>query len=158
MNTVDRVIVAAQGYSELGLHGEALRLLEEIPSDNRRRVDVMEIRLLALMSEKRWEEGLKLALSLADQEPEEPGGYIHIAYCLHALGRTREALEVLLRSPDILRSKAVYYYNMGCYLATLGNTDSALDAVRRSFEMDGALKSVARKDPDLAGILPLLGL
>ena len=149
MTEMDRRILAAQGYVELGLYEEAQAELARLPGEAGARADVMEILLLCLMAEQRWPEALALTLRLCEAEPEEPGGFIHAAYCLHEMGRTQEALDVLGRGPAALRSKPVYYYNLACYHAKLGQRDKALALARQSFEMDGSLRAVARKDPDL---------
>jgi tetratricopeptide (TPR) repeat protein len=156
MTDPDRRILAAQGYVELGLYPEARDQLADLPKTSHARVDVMEILMLCLMAEKRWEEALAMTLALCEQEPDEPGGFIHAAYCLHELGRTSEALDLLSRGPTALRSKPVYYYNMGCYHARMGDLERALKLLRQSFEMDGSLRSVARKDPDLDPLRPQL--
>ena len=89
---------------------------------------------------------------LRELEPKEPGGYIHAAYCLHELGQTQEALDLLARGPATLRTKPVYYYNVGCYLACLGENEKALQLLEQSFEMDGSLRDHARNDRDLDGL------
>jgi tetratricopeptide (TPR) repeat protein len=149
MTEWDRKILAAQGYVELGLFAEARRELAALPDGVAERVDVVEVMLLCLMAEARWGEACELALGLCAAEPEEPGGFIHAAYCLHELGRTAEAVDLLGRGPVALRSKSVFYYNMGCYYARLGDEEKALKLLRQSFEMDGSLRAVARKDRDL---------
>jgi hypothetical protein len=154
MTETERRILAAQGYVELSLHVEARAVLEGLPEEAGDRVDVQEILLLCLMAEARWEEALALTLRLCELEPEEPGGFIHAAFCLHELGRTEEAVDMLSRGPTALRSKPVYYYNMGCYHARLGDMERALKLLRQSFEMDGSLRQVARKDPDLDVLRP----
>jgi len=156
MTETERNILAAQGYVELGLFDEARLVVENLPEEVLSRVDVVEISLLCLMAEQRWEEALALTLKLCESEPTEPGGFIHAAYCLHELQRTTEAIDLLCRGPSTLRSKAVYYYNLGCYHACLGQVESALKLLRQSFEMDGGLRSVARKDPDLDLLRPQL--
>ncbi len=177
MTETERRILAAQGYVELaGLSGrsqerggagtegdlalfaEARAELAKLPEEAAGRVDVQEILLLCLMAERHWEEALALTLRLCEQEPDEPGGFIHAAYCLHELNRTGEALDLLGRGPAALRSKPVFYYNMGCYHARLGNLERALKLLRQSFEMDGTLRSVAGKDPDLDMLRPRLRL
>lgn len=152
MTEMDRKILAAQGYVELNLYEEARKEIAPLPRAAFDRVDVIELELLCFMGEHRWEEALALTYKLCAQEPEEPGGFIHAAYCLHELGRTNEALDLLARGPMALRTKPVYYYNLGCYLAKLGQTDQALRLLEQSFEMDGSLRSHARKDPDLHGL------
>lgn len=156
MTDPDRRILAAQGYVELGLHAEARKELAGLPLNYSERVDVIELSVLSLMGESQWPEALALAQRLCHLEPGEPGGFIHAAYCLHELGRTGEALDILSRGPAALRTKPVYYYNLGCYLACLGEDDKALPLLRQAFEMDGSLRSHARKDPDLNRLRPQL--
>ena len=149
MTDLERRIVAAQGYVELGLYAEAREELSHLPETALDRVDVIELRLLCLMGNHHWEEALALTYRLCAAEPNEPGGFIHAAYCLHELGRTTEALDMLAKGPAALRTKPVYYYNLGCYLAKLGQDEKALQLLSQAFEMDGSLRSHARKDPDL---------
>lgn len=149
MTDAERRIIAAQGYVELGLFDEAQIELSPLTADMHERVDVIEITLLCLMGAHRWAEALALAMRLCQQEPSEPGGFIHAAFCLHELGRTAEAVDVLSRGPAALRTKPVYYYNMGCYHACLGHFDKSLVYLERAFEMDGTLRQHARKDADL---------
>lgn len=156
MNDTERRILAAQGYVELELHAEARAELAKLPASAANRVDVIELTVLCHMGEQNWPIALALAQKLCHAEPDEPGGFIHAAYCLHELGRTDEALDMLSRGPASLRSKAVYYYNLGCYLACLGRDDQALPLLKQSFEMDGSLRRHARKDRDLDRLRPLL--
>lgn len=152
MTTVERRIVAAQGYVELGLFAEARAELSCLSPDLQERVDVIEITLLCLMGGHCWEEALTLAKKLCAQEPAEPGGFIHAAFCLHELGRTHDAVEILSHGPGTLRTKPVYYYNMGCYHACLGQLDKSLTYLERAFEMDGELRQHAKKDRDLESL------
>jgi predicted Zn-dependent protease len=149
MTEWDRRILAAQGYVELGLHEEARAELSRLPPKEKSRVDVIELTLLCQMHDQSWHEALELAQRLCRLEPDQPGGFIHAAFCLHELGRTEEALELLARGPSTLKTKPVYYYNLGCYLARLGQEEKALQLLKQSFEMDGDLRRDARKDPDL---------
>lgn len=149
MTEAERRIIAAQGYVELGLYEEAQAELAPLPEGMHSRVDVVEIMLLCLMGAHRWAEALALATKLCTQEPMEPGGFIHAAFCLHELHRTADAVDVLSRGPATLRAKPVYYYNMGCYHACLGQLDKSLVYLKRAFEMDGELRQHAKKDRDL---------
>lgn len=152
MTESERRIQAAQGYVELGLHSEAREELSQLSAIAAERPDALEISALCFMGEARWAEALPLTQKLCQMEPKEPGGYIHAAYCLHELGQTHEALDLLARGPAALKAKPVYYYNVGCYMAKLGQKDQALKLLEQSFEMDGSLRSYAKKDPDLASL------
>lgn len=152
MNKHERKIISAQGYLELGMFRDVWRELNSLPAKFLSRGDVLEILVLSLMGEARWMEALELAKRLREEAPLEPGGFIHEAYCLHELGRTSEALEILLKGPPQLREKSVFYYNAGCYRARLGDVAGAMKMLRKSFAMDASLRRSARFDPDLETI------
>lgn len=156
MTDTDRSIIAAQGYMELGLFNEARRELQNLPRQYFEHPEVIELGLMCFLGEQRWSEALAMAYELCAAAPGEPGGYIHAAYCLHEMDRTAEALEVLKNGPKSLRTKSVFYYNLGCYNARLGQVADALRCLERSFELDAGLRRVARKDPDLAALRPHL--
>ena len=96
MEDFQRSILAAQGYHELGLWREAWRELDGLSDAAQHRPDVLEMRVLILINERKWREALALSRQLAEVAPEEEGGWVHSAYCLHELGRTREAIQALL--------------------------------------------------------------
>lgn len=152
MNIHERSIIAAQGYLELGMFHDVWRELHTLPAELLARSDVLEILALSLMGEERWGEALEVAERLRDEAPREAGGFIHSAYCLHEMGRTEEALQVLLNGPQSLRNKSVFYYNVGCYQARLGLFAEALEMLKKSFEMDASLRKSARRDPDLIAL------
>jgi predicted Zn-dependent protease len=144
-----RSILAAQGYHELGLWREAWRELDGLSAAAQDRPDVLEMRVLILINEHKWREALTLSRKLADVAPEEEGGWVHSAYCLHELGRTREAIQALLSAPPSLREKAIYHYNYACYSCVLGQIDTAREALYRSFALDKRYRDFARSDHDL---------
>ncbi|HSJ02822.1 MAG: hypothetical protein ACAI34_12570 [Verrucomicrobium sp.] len=152
MNGYERSILAAQGYLELGMFQAVWRELQDLPGEHLARPDVLEILTLSLMGQLRWEDALRVAQRLCQEAPEEPGGFIHEAYCLHELGHTQDALNVLVNGPASLKTKAVYFYNIGCYHARLGNNEQALDMLEKSFKMDSSLKRTAKRDPDLVSL------
>jgi len=156
MNEHERSILAAQGYLELGMFKEVWKELQDLPAPLVGRTDVLEILALSLMGESRWEDALKIARRLRAEAPDEASGFIHEAYCLHELGRTKEALTLLLAGPAALHDKSVYFYNAGCYHARLGDYKNAAIMLEKSFQLDATLKRSAKRDPDLSGMKELL--
>ena len=152
MDENDRSILAAQGYLELGMFPEAARELDSLPRGRAEKPDALEVRALCLMGGRCWEQALTVAERLRVAAPEQAGGFIHAAYCLHEMGCTEDALDLLLRGPESLRKKPVYFYNVGCYQARLGQLDAALKTLRKSFEMESSLRVSARRDPDLTAL------
>lgn len=143
---------SAQGYYELGMLAEAREELESIGAEHDDDPSVLQIRLLLLLKEKRWEEGLGVSRKLCEAEVGSSMGFIHAAYCLHEMGNTAEAKNLLLSGPSSLLREPVYFYNMGCYEVALGEMDKARRSLRQSFEMDRTLLDVAKKDPDLESL------
>jgi len=149
---VRRRLEAARGYCELGLPALAWEEIAPLRRPLGHLSSLMETELMILLMEKRWIEGLALALRLQRQHPDQPAGWLQASFCLHELGRTREALERLVSGPRVLRSVALFHYNRGCYLARLGNLHDAMASLRRAFEMDADYLQSAREDPDLAAL------
>jgi tetratricopeptide (TPR) repeat protein len=146
-------INAAQGYLELGMADEALAELERVPEEDRTHEDVAQLRVYILMRARRWDEALAACEALRTGRPELPLGYIHGAFCLHELGRTAEAMALLQEGPASLLREPVYFYNLGCYHAVLGNPEEAQNYLQMSFNMDDKFREIARYDPDLEGVI-----
>jgi tetratricopeptide (TPR) repeat protein len=156
MSPDERKISAAEGYLELQLWEDALIELESLTAEGAQMAEAVEVRLLYHFCQKDWEGAEELARQLTQNWPDATSGHIHLAYCLHEMGRTPEAVETLEQGPKALREKAVYFYNLGCYYTQLGKLKKALKLLERSFEMDETLRRNASDDPDLKPLAALL--
>lgn len=146
-------INAAQGYLELGMTDEALAELSRVPESDLPHPDVEQLRVYILMRARRWREALDACVKLRADHPELVLGYIHGAFCLHELGRTEEAMSLLKQGPASLLREPVYFYNLGCYHAVLGQPEEAQNYLQMSFNMDEKFREIARYDPDLEGVI-----
>lgn len=149
-------IRAACGYAELGMTRQSLAELNAIDRAQQNRPEVLHLRLHHLMQRKSWRHAYRVSRKLCRVAPDCGTGFLHGGFCLHQLGRTAAARKLLLTGPAILREEPIYYYNMGCYEALLGNVDKARDHLRISFEMDTTFRELAKRDPDLASIKELI--
>ncbi len=147
-----RLLLAAQGYSELGLPDLALDELELLPEHVRDSPIGIESRLSVLMQARRWKQALPIGRELCRIAPDKTAGFIHAAFCLHELGKSRDALALLTSGPPALKSEPTYHYNLACYEAALGNIEQARAHLNVSFAMDKSLKDFARTDPDLKAL------
>lgn len=148
----DRTLLAAQGYSELSMFDEALAELDSLPDGANRHATVIELRTVILMQAKRWSPALVTSRELCQREPEKSSGFIHAAFCLHELGNTVGARDMLLTGPSILHSEPTFHYNLACYECALGNFDLARMHLDKSFQLDKKFRDFARTDPDLAAL------
>jgi predicted Zn-dependent protease len=143
---------AAQGYSELGMFADALAELEGLEETMRKSPAALEMRALILVRAKRHTEALATAHALCEAAPESAAGFVHAAFCLHELGRTAEAKELLLAAPRGIENEPVFHYNLACYECALGNLDTARAHLEECFAMDKKYREFAKTDPDLAAL------
>src|SRR4029077_17897109 len=124
------------------------------PSQNQ--PEVLQLRLHHLMRQKRWARALTVSRKLCQGAPDCSAGFLHAGFCLHELGKTLQAKKLLLKGPAALLREPIYYYNMGCYEALLGNVKDARINLETSFRMDASFRELAKKDPDLATVQDLI--
>lgn len=148
----ERTLLAAQGYCELGMYDDALGELDSLPEELTHHAAVMELRTVTLMQAKRWKQALTASRSLCRVAPDKTTGFIHAAFCLHELGRTGEARDILLSGPQLLHTEPTFHYNLACYECALGNLDLARLHLEKSIELDKKFKDFAKNDPDLAAL------
>jgi len=147
---------AAAGYAELGMNGESIAELNAIEQAEQDRPEVLQLRLHHLMREKKWASALRISRRLCRVAPHCTAGFLHAGFCLHELGKTLQAKKLLLKGPVSLLREPIYYYNMGCYDALLGNPKSAQVHLLTSFKMDPSFRDIAKKDPDLESVQKLI--
>jgi len=147
---------AACGYAELGMTRESVGELNAIELPFQNRPEVLQLRLHHLMHRKSWCRALTVSRRLCRVAPHCAAGFLHAGFCLHELGRTAEAKKILLRGPSALLKEPIYYYNMGCYEALLGNIRDAKRNLLTSFKMDSTFRDLAKKDPDLKSVQKLI--
>lgn len=145
-------VSAACGYAELGMYRESIAELDAIEPRMQNRPEVLQLRLHHLMRQKRWAQALRVSQSLCRVAPDCGTGFLHAGFCLHQLGKTLEAKKLLITGPVALLKEPIYYYNMGCYEALLGNVHGARENLRISFKMDASFRELAKRDPDLKAL------
>ncbi len=142
-------LAAACGYAELGMHRESIAELNAITPRLQNRPEVLQLRLHHLMRQKRWGQALRVSQMLCKVAPDCGTGFLHAGFCLHQLGKTAEAKMLLITGPVALLKEPIYYYNMGCYEALLGDVNGAKENLLISFKMDASFRELAKRDPDL---------
>lgn len=150
--STDLNLLAAEGYFELDMFEDALEELEtaDLIPDNR--MEALTMRLSIFLSQKRWQDALPLGEALCDLDPDEPQYFIQYAYALREVNRIEDARAVILDGPEALEQSALFYYNLACYEALLGEGQVALATLQRAFHLDADLKKTALNDSDLESI------
>jgi predicted Zn-dependent protease len=145
---------AAEGWLGLGNVAEAEQELALLTDTVRAHPEVLRVRYHLYGQTKRWERAAETAQLLCQIVPETPFGWIHLAFALHELRRTREAYNVLLPVVDRFSDEYVIRYNLACYCCQLGELDEARAWLRKAMAIAGkdAIKQMASTDPDLQAL------
>jgi len=148
---------AAQGWFELGLAEEAEAEISRLPPGVQCQPEVLKLRFHAARACRRHEPALGIACTLMEVEPEEFWGSLYRSQALHWLGRTAEALELLLPLQDRWPKAFEIPYDLACYCAQSGRRDDAREWFNRAARLTkhpSAVRSMALADPDLEPLWP----
>ena len=131
---------------------ESIAELDSIDKRFQNRPEVLQLRLHHLMKKQQWALALRVSHKLCRVAPDMGTGFLHAGFCLHQLGKTAEAKKLLTTGPVALLKEPIYYYNMGCYEALLGDIHGAKQNLMISFKMDPSFREIAKRDPDLKAL------
>jgi len=146
-----RQLPADAGQLELVNHSEANEVLDISTPALRTHPEVLEVRYAVYVAGKKWAEALEAASALVEQAPNRATSWLHRAYALHRLGRTREARNALLAVADSFPRDWLLRYNLAQYSCQLGEAKAAWDWLQQAFALGGSaqIKATALNDPDL---------
>ena len=134
--------------------------LETISSEFKEHPAVLEMRWQAYAGQSNWDAGREIAEALVKQIPDEPAGWLHLAYATRRArdGGVRAAWDVLLPAAEKFPRVPLISYNLACYACQLGLLDLARDWLRKAFAIDsGRYKAMALKDSDLEPLWTEIG-
>jgi tetratricopeptide (TPR) repeat protein len=154
-----RFLDAAEGWLGLGNPIEANEELERITPQMRAHPEVLCVRWKIYAEAKKWEQAAEIAKIISETLPEVPFGFIHMAYALHELKRTKEALAVLLPVVDKFEGNRTIPYNLACYECQLGNLKQAREWLQKAIDLagDSDVKLWALEDLDLEPLWAKIG-
>jgi len=146
-----RYLESAQGWLGLGRWMEANEELELITPKMRAHPDVLCVRWEVYAAAKKWEMAAEIARSISVMLPDFAFGWIHWAYSLHEMKRTKEAWGVLLPVADKFPGEHTIPYNLACYACQLGDAKAGWQWLEKALEIadESAVKLQALEDPDL---------
>ncbi len=149
---LSKLLEAAEGYLDLGMHMDAWDVLESIPAEQRALPEVLKIRVDACRFMKRWDMAAELSRHLALIEPEDPRHPVNLATAVRQIEGEQAALNILEEVRGIFPNDADILYNLACYRAVLGRTDEAKALLAEAFTHDASLRITSLDDPDLVGV------
>lgn len=147
----------ARGYLELGMVDRATRELDKLPAIHAEQIEVMSLRSHILLARRLWPKVVEHSRRAVALFPGETEHYIHAATAFDMLGLHEEGRKVWQAAPESVRSSGFFHLHVARFEARLGNVVCARDHLARAINLDPTLRSVARRDPNLAQMLSDLG-
>jgi predicted Zn-dependent protease len=146
-----RHLEAAQGWLGLKNWREAKAEIAHIPPSLQSHPDVLQVRWAIHAAARDWELAAQVAEDFRHANPDSPFGFVHLAYALHEMKRTREAQNILLPVVDKFRDEYIIRYNLACYACQLGDQEAAWRWLEKSMALTDPndVKRMALNDPDL---------
>jgi predicted Zn-dependent protease len=141
---------AAQGWLELGNPDEAKAELEQIAPETRLHPDVLEVQWHIYFKENQLPACVEIGSTLVKVAPDRSDSWIHYSYALHCLGRTKDALDILVPVAHRFYSVWQVPYNLSCYCSTIGLFDDARGWFKIALSIDReSAQKACLNDPDL---------
>ena len=145
----ERLLVAAQGYLELGLPLEANNEIENMSVEVRHLPAVLEVRVGIYRKMEKWELMQTVAKSLALHDPDEPQFTIWWAYATRRAESIESAKRILLEAVGQHPAVAIFHYNLACYESQLGDVEVAKARLQHALNLEPKLRLRALEDEDL---------
>jgi tetratricopeptide (TPR) repeat protein len=146
-----RHLEAAQGWLGLKNWPEAMAEIEQISPSVQSHADVLQVRWAIYAAGEDWEMAMQIAEDFRRANPDSPFGFVHLAYALHELRRTKEAQNVLLPVVEKFSDEYIIRYNLACYACQLGDNEAAWRWLEKSMALTdpNEVKRMAMTDADL---------
>jgi tetratricopeptide (TPR) repeat protein len=144
-----RHLIAAQGYTELGMHLDANEELEQIDPDVRHAPEVLAVRVKIYRALEKWELMQTVASTLAKYDPDEVQWAVSWAYATRRADSIEAAKGILLHALERHPKEATLHFNLACYDCQLGNLEEAKRSLHKAIKLDARWKAAALKDEDL---------
>lgn len=141
-----------RGYLELGMVKEAKAELEAIPPAEAKLPQVVALRVGMLQATEQWRALRTYAKQLVEEDPEEAGWWIVLAFAARRATSVKAAERVLLSAEKLHPRDPTVQFNLGCYACLLGKLEAAKERVVRAIALDGEFLKNALEDPDLQAL------
>lgn len=149
-----KALTYANGYRELSMFKEALGEIEALPEALRQREPAIQMQLAIHMDAKNWKKALVHAKRLYQDDPDNSGNAVNLAYVTRRAEGLEAAKSILAEACKRFPKEATIHYNLGCYACLEGNIEQAKASLMAAFALDKKFLESAAKDEDLAVLHP----
>ncbi len=151
-SSLSRLALEVEGWLDLHCPEQALAKVAPLLAVPGARSAGLYFRTRALVELGRCEEALACLTELRPFEQDPDWLDLTEAWCLKRVGNVTEAAACMERLLQRSRRSAVGHYNLGCYLALLGQRDRAIDEVSLACGMEAAFRRHLATETDLGSL------
>ena len=150
--SLQRLADQVDGWLDLRCPDRAIELLGPMLDEPAGRPAGLVLRVRALARLGEFAKALPDLAELRRLEPSDEWIAATEAWCQKRTGDLRGAASTLERLLQLQPRSHLAHFNLGCYLALLGERERAIDEVTLACGLDDAYRDFARDDPDLDGL------
>lgn len=147
--SLQRLADQIDGWLDLRCPDQAIELLGPMLADPAGRDAGLEMRIRALARLGEFAKTLPDLEELRGRHPDDEWVDLTEAWCKKRTGDLRGAVTSLERALARDHKSDTAHFNLGCYLALLGERDRAIDEVTLACGINEDCRDFARDDPDL---------
>jgi tetratricopeptide (TPR) repeat protein len=147
-NRHEKLLRAAEGYAELGMHPQALASLNEIERSGGADFAVNFLRGDILRNLERYEEALVSLHRAFDEKPNDVALLMAMAWCYKRTNQLPRAITSMEQAYKIAPKEAVILYNLSCYWSLAGNKTQSLSWLGRALRMDKSFRKLIDEETD----------
>jgi tetratricopeptide (TPR) repeat protein len=143
-----KLLSAAEGYIELGMHPQALASLNQIERGDHGDFAVNFLRGDALRNLERYDEALVALHRAFDEKPNDVALLMAMAWCYKRTNQLPRAITSMEQAYKIAPKEAVILYNLSCYWSLAGNKTQSLSWLGRALRMDKSFRKLIDDETD----------
>ena len=147
--SLSRKVTEIEGWLELERPEKALKLLPPLLETTGARPEGLYLRVRALVALQRHEDALSDITELRTFEADLDWLDLTEAWCRKRLGQIDRAARCMEKLVKRSRRCAVGHYNLGCYLALLGDKERAIDELTIACGIEDRFRREAAEETDL---------
>ena len=147
--SAERRLLAVEGFIDLGMYEDAEHELRELDPAYLAFEETLVMQLCVYAGLQKWKDARDLAISLADQDPDNPQWTIWSASAACRLQSVEAAKKILQQALVSHPDNANIHYNLSCYETRLQHFHKAQRHLLRAIQLDPRFKFLAMDDADL---------
>lgn len=156
MPSTERLLLAAEGYLELEMPEQALRILETVPEEGQDEYAFTfhSYSAQAYRNLQRYPEAIPHLLSARAERPDTVGIYLDLGWCYKRTNQIDDAIESLIEAERVCRlaqdqaSMPIVLYNLSCYFSIAGNKPKMLRYLKLALHLEPKYRDSIPDEPD----------